>query len=146
MTALANTETSGMKNEQALLNLVCVVGAVGLFAFVGYNLFAAGAVISTDGLFFTVVPTVIAFSLLAMPAQQFLSRRLEKRRIAKGEITAESFCRSRTCQHLPHRTCLKRSQRSSLAGRRKPHGRGDAKSRKAVGHFVRQLLFLSPAP
>ena len=88
MTALANTETSGMKNEQALLNLVCVVGAVGLFAFVGYNLFAAGAVISTDGLFFTVVPTVIAFSLLAMPAQQFLSRRLEKRRIAKGEITA----------------------------------------------------------
>jgi len=88
VTALANAETGGMKNEQSLLNLVCVVGAVGLFAFVGYNLFAAGAVISTDGLFFTVVPTVIAFSLLAMPAQQFLSRRLEKRRIAKGEITA----------------------------------------------------------
>src|SRR5437764_5316493 len=76
-----------MKNEQSLLNLICVAGAAGLFAFVGYNLLAAGTVISTDGLFFTVVPTVIALSLLAMPAQDVLTRRLEKRRIARGEVT-----------------------------------------------------------
>lgn len=74
-----------MKNEQRLLNLICVIGALGLFAFVAYNFIAAGAVISTDGLFFTVVPIVIALSLLAMPAQEILTRRLEKRRIARGE-------------------------------------------------------------
>ncbi|HXT64261.1 MAG TPA: hypothetical protein VN696_14585 [Pyrinomonadaceae bacterium] len=74
-----------MKNEQRLLNLICVIAALGLFAFVAYNFIAAGAVISTDGLFFTVVPVVIALSLLAMPAQEFLAERLEKRRIARGE-------------------------------------------------------------
>ena len=74
-----------MKNEQRLLNLICIIAALGLFAFVGYNLIAAGAVISTDGLFFTVVPIVIALSFLAVPAQEILARRLEKRRIARGE-------------------------------------------------------------
>jgi hypothetical protein len=74
-----------MKNEQRLLNLICVIAALGLFAFIAYNFIAAGAVISTDGLFFTVVPLVIALSLLAMPAQEFLVQRLEKRRIDRGE-------------------------------------------------------------
>lgn len=74
-----------MKNEQSVLNLICIIGAIGLFAFVGYNFLAAGAVISTDGLFFTVVPTVIALSLLAMPAQEILSRRLSARQAAKAE-------------------------------------------------------------
>ena len=74
-----------MKNEQRLLNLICVIAALALFAFVAYNFIAAGSVISTDGLFFTVVPIVIALSFLAVPAQEFLTRRLEKRRIARGE-------------------------------------------------------------
>jgi hypothetical protein len=74
-----------MKNEQRLLNLICVIAALGLFAFVAYNFIAAGSVISTDGLFFTVVPIVIALSFLAVPAQEILTRRLEKRRIARGE-------------------------------------------------------------
>ena len=81
----ATAERFQMKNEQRLLNLICVIAALGLFAFVGYNFIAAGAVISTDGLFFTVVPLVIALSLLAMPAQEFLTQRLEKRRLARGE-------------------------------------------------------------
>lgn len=95
MTAFANAETSGMKNEQTLLNLICLAGAAGLFAFVGYNLLAAGTVISTDGLFFTVVPTMIALSLLAMPAQEVLMRRLEKRKIARGEVTAATSTAAR---------------------------------------------------
>ena len=74
-----------MKNEQRLLNLICVIAALGLFAFVGYNFIAAGAVISTDGLFFTVVPILIAMTFLAVPAQEILTRQLEKRRIARGE-------------------------------------------------------------
>ena len=74
-----------MKNEQRLLTLICFIAALGLFAFVAYNFIAAGSVISTDGLFFTVVPIVIALGFLAVPAQEFLTRQLEKRRIARGE-------------------------------------------------------------
>lgn len=71
MTAIA----SAMKNEQRLLNLICFIAALGLFAFVGYNFLAAGYVISTDGLFFTVVPTVIAICFLAVPLQPIVMRR-----------------------------------------------------------------------
>ncbi len=80
----ATAERFQMKNEQKLLNLICVIAALGLFAFVAYNFIAAGTVISTDGLFFTVVPVVIALSFLAVPAQEILTQRLEKRRIARG--------------------------------------------------------------
>ena len=84
MTAVANFESSGMKNEQSILNLICLIAAAGLFAFVGYNFLAAGAIISNDGLFFTVVPTVIALTFLAVPAQDILARRLAKRQAAKA--------------------------------------------------------------
>jgi hypothetical protein len=88
VTAIA--EESSMKREQSLLNLICVVAAVLLFVFVAYNFLAAGSIISTDGLFFTVVPTIIALTFLAVPAQEMLMRRIEKRKIARGELTAPS--------------------------------------------------------
>jgi hypothetical protein len=91
MTATLAIETdSKMKREQTLLNLICVIGAVLLFAFVAYNFLAAGSIISTDGLFFTVVPLLIAMTFLAVPAQEILMSKLEKRKIAKGELTAPS--------------------------------------------------------
>jgi hypothetical protein len=90
MTATIGIETNSMMREQRLLNLICLVAAAGLFAFVAYNLFAAGSIISTDGLFFTVVPIVIAFTFLAVPAQEMLMRKLEKRKIAKGEEVSPS--------------------------------------------------------
>ena len=67
-----------MKNEQRLLNLICLIAALGLFAFIGYNFLAAGYVISTDGLFFTVVPLVIAICFLAVPLQPIVTRRVAK--------------------------------------------------------------------
>jgi hypothetical protein len=88
LNAAATTERFPMKNEQRLLNLICLIGALGLFAFVGYNLFAAGAVISTDGLFFTVVPTVIAICFLAVPLQPVVSRRIAKLLGTAGETGA----------------------------------------------------------
>jgi len=88
--AIANAEQSSMKREQSLLNLICLVAAAGLFAFIIYNLFSAGSIISTDGLFFTVVPLVIALSFLAVPGQEILARRLEKRRVARGEEVTPS--------------------------------------------------------
>jgi len=74
-----------MKREESLLNLICVVAAAGFFALIAYNLFAGGSIISTDGLFFTVVPLVLALSFLAVPGMGFLQRRLEKRAaLARG--------------------------------------------------------------
>jgi hypothetical protein len=73
-----------MKREESLLNLICVIGAAGFFALIAYDLFAGGSIISTDGLFFIVVPLVFALSFLAVPGMEFLSRRLEKRAAASG--------------------------------------------------------------
>ena len=68
-----------MKREESLLNLLCVIAAAGFFALIAYNLFAGGSIISTDGLFFTVVPMVLALSFLAVPGMAFLQRWMEKR-------------------------------------------------------------------
>jgi hypothetical protein len=68
-----------MKREESLLKLLCVVGAVGFFALIAYDLIASGTIISTDGLFFIVVPMVFALAFLAAPTLEFLLRQLEKR-------------------------------------------------------------------
>lgn len=73
-----------MKREESLLNLICVVAAAGFFALIAYNFFAGGSIISTDGLFFTVVPLVLALSFLAVPGMGFLQRQMEKRGAAAG--------------------------------------------------------------
>ena len=89
-----------MKREETLLNLLCLVAAGGLFIFIIYNLFAAGSIISTDGLFFTVVPAVLAFSFLAVPAMQIAARRLEKRSLRDGKA-AKQVSSGATTARLP---------------------------------------------
>jgi hypothetical protein len=81
---LKSLSDTKMKREESLLNLICVIGAAGFFALIAYDLFAGGSIISTDGLFFIVVPLVFALSFLAIPGMEFLSRRLEKRASAGG--------------------------------------------------------------
>jgi hypothetical protein len=76
MTAFA--ERFPMRNEQSVLNLICIIAALALLALVGYNFLAAGAVMSTDGLFFAVVPTFIALCFLAVPLQPIVLRRMAK--------------------------------------------------------------------
>jgi uncharacterized membrane protein YhaH (DUF805 family) len=73
-----------MKREESLLSLLCVIVAVGFFALIAYNILAGGSIISTDGLFFTVVFMVLALSFLVVPAMGAVSRRLEKRTLAGG--------------------------------------------------------------
>jgi cytochrome c oxidase subunit 4 len=63
------------KREQSLLNIVCLVGAALFLALVAYNLFRAGTVISTDGLFFTVVPLLLALCFLVVPGMDMLAKR-----------------------------------------------------------------------
>jgi hypothetical protein len=77
-------EKRNMKREESILNLLCVVAAVGFFALIAYNLLAGGSIISTDGLFFIVVPLVLALSFLAVPGMGFLLRMLERRATAGG--------------------------------------------------------------
>lgn len=73
-----------MKREDSLLTLLCFVAAAGFFALIAYNLFAGGSIISTDGLFFIVVPLVFALSFLAVPGMEVLQRVIEKRKGISG--------------------------------------------------------------
>jgi hypothetical protein len=73
-----------MKREESLLNLICIVAAAGFFALIAYDIIAGGSIISTDGLFFIVVPLVFALSFLAVPGFEILSGVLEKRKSAAG--------------------------------------------------------------
>ena len=73
-----------MKREESLLKLLCLLVAAGFFALIAYNLVAGGSIISTDGLFFTVVPLVLALSFLMVPAMGAVSRRLEKRALSRS--------------------------------------------------------------
>jgi cytochrome c oxidase subunit 4 len=72
------------ERQQSRLNLICYIAAALFLALVIYNLFAAGAVISTDGLFFTVVPLVLALAFLAVPGMEMWAKRKE----AKREVAA----------------------------------------------------------
>ena len=73
-----------MKREESLLKLLCVIGAAGFFALIAYDLIAGGTIISTDGLFFVVVPLVFAMALLAAPTLEFLLKLLERRKSTAG--------------------------------------------------------------
>src|SRR5436309_11444684 len=91
MAELEMTETTEPteKREQSILNLVCYLAAGLFLALVVYNLFAAGSVISTDGLFFTVVPLFLALCFLVVPGMDMLAKRnAAKAAEASGE-TAE---------------------------------------------------------
>src|ERR1051326_6514662 len=63
---MTTTSEVPVEREQSMLNLICLIGGGLFLLLVGYNLFAAGNIISTDGLFFTVVPTVLGLSLLVV--------------------------------------------------------------------------------
>jgi|ERR1051325_1798065 cytochrome c oxidase subunit 4 len=88
MTDLNMTQTSESpeKRELSLLNLICLIAAALFLALVAYNLFAAGSIISTDGLFFTVVPLFLALVFLAVPgADMWKARKEAKAREASSE-------------------------------------------------------------
>src|SRR5882672_4362771 len=92
MAELEMTETTEPteKREQSLLNVVCYVGAALFLALVVYNLFAAGTVISTDGLFFTVVPLFLALCFLVVPGMDLLARRKAAKALEGASETAEA--------------------------------------------------------
>ncbi len=89
MTIAGGNEVSGMKREETLLNLLCLATAGAFLALVLYNLFAAGSIITTDGLFMIVVPMVLALPFLLVPLGKVVSGRLEKRAIKSGKAPGQ---------------------------------------------------------
>jgi len=72
------------KREQSVLNIVCLVGAGLFLLLVIYNLFAAGTIISTDGLFFTVVPLLLALCFLVVPGMDMWAKRKQAKAAAES--------------------------------------------------------------
>ena len=82
---MTTTIDSPMKREETVLNVICLATAGGFLVLVLYNLFAAGSIITTDGLFMIVVPMVLALPFLLVPAGKVLAGRLEKRALKSGK-------------------------------------------------------------
>ncbi len=88
---MSQTSPQPETREQSRLNLICLIVAALFLALVAYNLYAAGTIISTDGLFFTVVPLVLALSFLAVPGMDMWKKRKEAKALAAAEgSTAEA--------------------------------------------------------
>lgn len=93
---MTDTSDSTEKRQQSRLNLICLIAAALFLALVAYNLFAAGSIISTDGLFFTVVPLLLAFCFLVVPAFDMWSKRKEAQ---AAEVAAEGAETSHASTH-----------------------------------------------
>ena len=86
-----------MKNENMLLNVVCIVMALGFLGLAGLSYTSSGNFITTDNLFFITVAGMMALLFLLVPATSFLSARKAKKApaaeaseaaAARGAVTA----------------------------------------------------------
>jgi hypothetical protein len=68
-----------MKSESFLLNVVCIVMAVGFLGLAGLSYMSSGNFISTDNLFFSTVAGMMALIFLLIPAASFMSERKAKK-------------------------------------------------------------------
>ncbi len=67
MNQIAGSQQSGMKKEATVLNLICVVGALGLLAFAVFNAVTTGDFLTTDNLFLTLISLLFALVLAVGP-------------------------------------------------------------------------------
>ena len=84
------TEGSGMKSENFLLNVVCIVMAVGFLGLAGLSYMSSGNFISTDNLFFSTVAGMMALVFLLVPITSFLSARKAKKAPASAATEASA--------------------------------------------------------
>jgi cytochrome c oxidase subunit 4 len=92
MSEIQMSSESTEQREQSWLNWICLIAAALFLALVAYNLFAAGAIISTDGLFFTVVPLLLALLFLVVPGLDMWKKRKAAKALAAegGDATASA--------------------------------------------------------
>ena len=76
-----------MKSESLLLNVVCIVMAIGFLGLAGLSYLSSGNFISTDNLFFSSVSGMMALIFLLVPLSSFMAARKAKKAPA-GEIAA----------------------------------------------------------
>jgi len=95
MTDTLETEGSLMKSEDFLLNVVCIVMALGFLGLAGLSYMSSGNFISTDNLFFSTVAGMMALVFLLIPITSFMSARKAKKApaaetaaAARGAVTA----------------------------------------------------------
>jgi hypothetical protein len=92
---MATTETRSMKSELKLLNLICVIIALGFLALIVLNALFSPQLLTTDNLFVTMVCLVMALMFginpllhlksegkLPIPFQKRLARRAEVAQVA----------------------------------------------------------------
>jgi hypothetical protein len=87
MTDTIEKKGSLMKSEGLLLNVVCIVMALGFLGLAGLSYLSSGNFISTDNLFFSSVAGMMALIFLLVPVTSFLADRKAKKAPA-GEATA----------------------------------------------------------
>ena len=89
---MARSETRGMKSELRLLNLICVVIAIGFIALAVINAISSPQLLTTDNLFVTMVCLVMALMfginpLLHLKSEGKLPIPFQKRFSAKAGTT-----------------------------------------------------------
>jgi hypothetical protein len=65
--SIAAVEGSGMKKEAALLNIICILAAIGLLALAAWNAISSGDFFTTDNLFLISVCLVLALMFAINP-------------------------------------------------------------------------------
>lgn len=86
-----------MKNENLLLNVVCVVMAVGFLGLAGLSYISSGNFISTDNLFFSTVAGMMALIFLLVPLSSFMAaRKAKKAPAAEAAGTTQGAIAGRT--------------------------------------------------
>lgn len=65
--SIAEVEAGGMKKETALLNILCILAAVGFVALAALNAIFSGDFLTTDNLFLTAVCLVLALMFAVNP-------------------------------------------------------------------------------
>lgn len=77
-----------MKSESLLLNVACIVMALGFLGLAGLSYLSSGNFISTDNLFFSSVAGMMALIFLLVPITSFISDRKAKKAPAGDVATA----------------------------------------------------------
>ena len=87
MTDTMEKEGGFMDKENLLLNVVCIVMAIGFLGLAGLSYLSSGNFISTDNLFFSSVSGMMALIFLLVPLSSFIAARKAKKAPA-GEASA----------------------------------------------------------
>jgi hypothetical protein len=90
MTDIMERKGGFMKNENLLLNAVCIVMALLFLGLAGLNFFSAGNFISTDSLFFTTVSGMMALIFLLVPLTSLMAARKARKTPAGGAAAASA--------------------------------------------------------